>query len=95
MKVIHFIPINRIKKILRFEIGARQSQGYKNRTSELVSTLDRWNKPYSFDLLMPFVNWPFEYEKSGDVCGRPAHLFSFSAPNEQSFFGTNIKSGWQ
>ena len=39
-----------------------------------------------FDLLMPFVNWPFEYEKSGRVCGRPAHLFSFSAPNEQSFF---------
>jgi len=39
-----------------------------------------------FDLLMPFVNWPFEYEKSGRVCGRPAHLFTFSTPKEQSFF---------
>ena len=34
-----------------------------------------------FDLLMPFVNWPFEYEKSGRVCGRSAHLFLFSPPN--------------
>jgi hypothetical protein len=39
-----------------------------------------------FDLLMPFVNWPYEYEKSGRVCGRPAHLFSFSPPNDQFFF---------
>ena len=28
-----------------------------------------------FDLLMPFLNWPSEYEKSGRVCGRPAHLY--------------------
>lgn len=38
-----------------------------------------------FDLLMPFVDWPFEYEKSGRVCGRPAHLFLFSPTKEQSF----------
>jgi len=38
-----------------------------------------------FDLLMPFVNWPFEYEKSGRVCGRPAHLFLFSPTKEKSF----------
>ena len=37
-----------------------------------------------FDLLMPFLEWPFEYEKSGRVCGRPAHLFLFSPrPNQK------------
>lgn len=33
-----------------------------------------------FDLLMPFVFWDGEYENSGKVAGRPAHLFSFACP---------------
>lgn len=36
-----------------------------------------------FDLLMPFLQWSFEYEKSGRVCGRPAHLFLFLPPPDQ------------
>ena len=42
-----------------------------------------------FDLLMPFVNWPFEYQKSGRVCGRPAHLFLFRPSNKQTFFNSH------
>ena len=34
----------------------------------------------AFDLLMPFVFWDGEYEGSGKVAGRPAHLFSFTCP---------------
>ena len=45
-----------------------------------------------FDLLMPFVNWPFQYEKSGRVCGRSAHLFLFSSPNHFSAFIDNSRS---
>jgi hypothetical protein len=45
-----------------------------------------------FDLLMPFVNWPFQYEKSGRVCGRSAHLFLFSPPNHFSAFIDNSRS---
>lgn len=33
-----------------------------------------------FDLLMPFVFWNSQYEKSGRVAGRPSHLYSFSSP---------------
>ena len=33
-----------------------------------------------FDLIMPFVFWDAEYEKSGKVAGRPAHIFSFQSP---------------
>ena len=33
----------------------------------------------AFDLLMPFVFWDGEYEASGKVAGRPAHLFSLLA----------------
>ena len=45
-----------------------------------------------FDLLMPFVKWPYQYEKSGRVCGRPAHLFLFTPPNESSFSKTDLSS---
>ena len=41
---------------------------------------------------MPFVNWPFQYEKSGRVCGRSAHLFLFSPPNHFSAFIDNSRS---
>ena len=34
----------------------------------------------AFDLLMPFIFWQAEYEMSGKVAGRPAHLFSFKCP---------------
>ena len=41
---------------------------------------------------MPFVNWPFEYEKSEAVCGRPAHLFHFLHLMSNHSSGTkNIK----
>ena len=33
-----------------------------------------------FDLIMPFIFWDAEYEKSGKVAGRPAHIFSFQSP---------------
>ena len=35
----------------------------------------------AFDLLMPFVFWDGEYEGSGKVAGRPAHVFSFNCPS--------------
>ena len=35
----------------------------------------------AFDLLMPFVFWDGEYENSGKVAGRPAHIFSFQCPS--------------
>jgi len=37
-----------------------------------------------FDILMPFTNWPVEYQKSGRVCGRPAHLFTYSLPQKNN-----------
>ncbi|MEK9773462.1 MAG: outer membrane lipoprotein-sorting protein [Opitutae bacterium] len=45
-----------------------------------------------FDLLMPFVTWPVEYEKSGRVCGRPAHLFVFSPSQDFSRFPSSIRA---
>ena len=52
-----------------------------------------WSKGINhtpFDLLMPFINWPFEYEKSGRVCGRPAHLFVFTSPHTPSQFSPSM-----
>ena len=47
-----------------------------------------------FDLIMPFVFWDAEYEKSGKVAGRPAHIFSFSIPPHgllrKSLIGKNL-----
>ena len=45
-----------------------------------------------FDLLMPFLQWPYQYEKSGRVCGRPAHLFVFTPQNESSFSQNALSS---
>ena len=45
-----------------------------------------------FDILMPFVHWSFKYDKSGRVCGRPAHIFEFLPPQENHFFGHSLKS---
>ena len=45
-----------------------------------------------FDLLMPFLNWPSEYEKSGRVCGRPAHLYIFTTPKVNQLYPDTIKS---
>jgi len=45
-----------------------------------------------FDLLMPFLSWPNEYEKSGRVCGRPAHLFIFNPPSGNPFSQTKLTS---
>ncbi len=39
-----------------------------------------------FDLLMPFASLPCKYEKSGRVCGRPAHLFIFTSPESNHSF---------
>jgi hypothetical protein len=63
-----------------------------------VSAVD-WMLPWveginhsPFDLLMPFLNWPYQYEKSGRVCGRPAHLYIFTplpnSPFSQSSFSS-------
>jgi len=38
-----------------------------------------------FDFMMPFINWSSQYEKSGRVCGRHAHLFSFIFPNDNGY----------
>ena len=45
-----------------------------------------------FDLLMPFLQWPFEYEKSGRVCGRQAHLFLFSIPPNQEDYPSTYRA---
>lgn len=45
-----------------------------------------------FDLLMPFVNWPFKYQKSGRVCGRRSHLFTFTFPSTRNIDKTNPQS---
>jgi len=45
-----------------------------------------------FDLLMPFVNWPFDYQKSGRVCGRRSHLFNFTSPSRQKTHKTKLQS---
>lgn len=66
-----------------------------------VSTLHPkdWGSPWKegvnhtpFDLLMPFVNWPVEYEKSGRVCGRPAHLYIFTPPQDNHIYPVTLKS---
>ena len=44
------------------------------------------------DLLMPFLNWPSEYEKSGRVCGRPAHLYIFTPPQDNHLYPATIKA---
>ena len=56
--------------------------------------LSPWKKGVNhtpFDLLMPFINWSFEYEKSGRVCGRPAHLFKFF-PSSSDALPNNLKA---
>jgi len=45
-----------------------------------------------FDILMPFTNWPVEYQKSGRVCGRPAHLFTYSLPPKNSPYQSMLSS---
>ena len=45
-----------------------------------------------FDLLMPFLNWPYQYEKSGRVCGRPAHLYIFTPPPNSPFYKSSFSS---
>ena len=45
-----------------------------------------------FDILMPFTNWPVEYQKSGRVCGRPAHLFTYSLPQKNSPYQSVLSS---
>jgi len=72
-----------------------------NKEKELLSDVPAvdWLLPWveginhsPFDLLMPFLNWPYEYEKSGRVCGRPAHLYIFTplanSPFSQSSFSS-------
>lgn len=69
--------------------------------NSLVKSLspDDWLLPWieginhaPFDLLMPFVNWSFEYEKSGKVCGRPAHLFIFNLGENSKFTSSFVRS---
>jgi hypothetical protein len=72
-----------------------------NKEKELLSDVSAvdWMLPWvkginhsPFDLLMPFLNWPYQYEKSGRVCGRPAHLYIFTplpnSPFSQSSFSS-------
>ena len=63
-------------------------------------TSENWRTPWidginhsPFDLLMPFVNWPFEYQKSGRVCGRPAHLFVFTPSNKGNPYSSSLDVG--
>jgi len=60
---------------------------------------EHWRTPWidginhsPFDLLMPFVSWPFEYQKSGRVCGRPAHLFVFTPSNNSNPYSSSLDS---
>ena len=62
-------------------------------------TSENWRTPWidginhsPFDLLMPFVSWPFEYQKSGRVCGRPAHLFVFTPSNKGNPYSSSLES---
>jgi hypothetical protein len=72
-----------------------------NQNNKEVSNLlpKEWLLPWKegvnhtpFDLLMPFLQWPFEYEKSGRVCGRPAHLFLFSIPPNQEDYPSTYRA---
>jgi len=72
-----------------------------NKEKELLSDVSAvdWMLPWveginhsPFDLLMPFLNWPYEYEKSGRVCGRPAHLFIFTPPPTSTFTQSSLSS---
>lgn len=57
--------------------------------------LSPWKKELNhapFDLLMPFLAWPFEYEKSGKVCGRPAHLYNFIPPQNSLTYPVPLES---
>ena len=60
-----------------------------NLTNSLEPLIQGMNQT-AFDLLMPFVFWEGEYDSSGKVAGRPAHLFSFACPN----WVTEIKPDW-
>ena len=69
----------------------------KNLLSD-VSPVD-WMLPWveginhsPFDLLMPFLNWPYQYEKSGRVCGRPAHLYIFTPLHSSPFSKSSFSS---
>lgn len=62
-------------------------------------TSENWRTPWTdginhspFDLLMPFVNWPFEYQKSGRVSGRRAHLFVFTPTNKGNPYSSSLDS---
>ncbi len=67
----------------------------KNEVKELAPA--EWMLPWAkeinhspFDLLMPFINWSFEYEKSGRLSGRPSHLFLFMPPQKKSIFPPSL-----
>lgn len=69
-----------------------------NQEVKTLSPMD-WLQPWKekvnhtpFDLLMPFITWPAEYEKSGRVCGRPAHLFVFTPPQGSPFTASSLHS---
>lgn len=77
-------------KAWKWEVGAEKAR---------VLTPENWRSPWKnginhspFDLLMPFINWPVEYQKSGRVCGRPSHLFVFTPSNQGNTFMPSLKS---
>ena len=72
-----------------------------NKEKELLSNVspEDWFSPWveginhcPFDLLMPFLNWPNQYEKSGRVCGRPAHLYTFTPLPNSTFSQSSLSS---
>jgi hypothetical protein len=58
--------------------------------TQSLEPLVRGMNQTAFDLLMPFIFWQAEYEMSGKVAGRPAHLFSFKCPT----WVTEKKPNW-
>lgn len=63
--------------VLRCEYGARPE---KLEAKDLFTPLGDGLSHSLFDLMLPFVFWDAEYEKSGKVVGRPSHLYAFSPP---------------
>jgi len=77
-------------RVWKWEIGSNVVQ--------VVSAKD-WLVPWieginhsPFDIMMTFTNWPVEYQKSGRVCGRPAHLFTYSLPQKNSPYQSVLSS---
>ncbi len=63
--------------VLRCEYGANPE---KLEAKNLFTPLGEGLSHSLFDLMLPFVFWDAEYEKSGKVVGRPSHLYSFTPP---------------